>query len=40
VALRADKKMSWGTMVKIMDATKNAGIRQLPTYTEEAKPTP
>jgi biopolymer transport protein ExbD len=38
VAMRADKAAAFGTIIKIMDAAKSAGIRQLPTITEEAKP--
>ena len=40
VALKADKKASFGLIVKIMDAAKFAGLKDLPTYTEEAKDAP
>jgi biopolymer transport protein ExbD len=40
VALKADKKASFGLIVKVMDAAKIAGLQNLPTYTEEAKDAP
>ncbi len=33
VALQADKKASFGTIVKVMDALKLAGVRNLPAFT-------
>jgi biopolymer transport protein ExbD len=35
VALKSSKQASFGTIVKVMDAAKIAGIKQLPAYTEE-----
>jgi biopolymer transport protein ExbD len=40
VALKADKKVSFGLIVKVMDAAKFAGLQNLPTYTEETKDAP
>jgi len=37
LALQADKKASFGTIIKVMDALKLAGIRNLPAFTREAK---
>lgn len=39
VAMKADKKAPFGLIVKVMDAAKFAGIKNLPTFTEDAKPT-
>ena len=33
LALQADKKASFGTIVKVMDALKLAGVRNLPAFT-------
>jgi biopolymer transport protein ExbD len=35
IALKASKKASFGLIIKVMDAAKASGIRQLPAYTEE-----
>jgi biopolymer transport protein ExbD len=35
LALQADRKASWGTIVKVMDALKLAGIKNLPSFTRE-----
>jgi biopolymer transport protein ExbD len=35
LALQADKKASWGTIVKVMDALKLAGVKNLPSFTRE-----
>lgn len=37
LALQADKKASFGTIVKVMDALKLAGIKNLPAFTREQK---
>lgn len=37
LALQADKKASFGTIVKIMDALKLAGVKNLPAFTREGK---
>jgi biopolymer transport protein ExbD len=37
VALQADKKASFGTIIKVMDALKLAGVRNLPAFTREEK---
>ena len=37
LALQADKKASFGTIVKVMDALKLAGVRNLPAFTHEGK---
>ena len=34
LALQADKKASFGTIVKVMDALKLAGVRNLPAFTK------
>jgi biopolymer transport protein ExbD len=39
IAMKADKKAPFGLIVKVMDAATAAGIKNLPTFTEEAKPT-
>jgi len=35
LALQADKKASFGAIVKVMDALKLAGVRNLPAFTRE-----
>src|SRR5213082_1397509 len=35
LALQADRKGSFGTIVKVMDALKLAGVRNLPAFTRE-----
>ena len=37
LALQADKKTSWGTIVKVMDALKLAGVKNLPSFMREEK---
>jgi biopolymer transport protein ExbD len=37
LALQADKKASFGMIVKVMDALKLAGIKNLPAFTSEQK---
>ena len=37
LALQADKKASFGTIIKVMDALKLAGVRNLPAFTSEGK---
>ena len=37
LALQADKKASFGTIIKVMDALKLAGVRNLPAFTNEQK---
>lgn len=37
VALQADKKASFGTLIKVMDALKLAGVRNLPAFTRDEK---
>jgi len=37
IALQADKKASFGTIIKVMDALKLAGVRNLPAFTREEK---
>ena len=37
LALRADKKTSFGTIIKVMDALKLAGIKNLPAFTQTTK---
>jgi biopolymer transport protein ExbD len=37
LALKADKKASFGTIIKVMDALKLAGVRNLPAFTEGEK---
>ena len=37
LALRADKKASFGTIIKVMDALKLAGVKNLPAFTHEGK---
>jgi biopolymer transport protein ExbD len=35
LALQADKKASWGAIIKVMDALKLAGVKNLPSFTRE-----
>jgi biopolymer transport protein ExbD len=35
LALQADRKASFGAIVKVMDALKLAGVRNLPAFTRE-----
>ena len=35
LALQADRKASWGTIIKVMDALKMAGVKNLPSFTRE-----
>ena len=37
LALQADKKASFGMIVKVMDALKLAGVKNLPAFTREGK---
>lgn len=37
LALRADKKASFGTIIKVMDALKLAGVKNLPAFTHGEK---
>jgi len=37
LALQADKKASFGAIVKVMDALKLAGVRNLPAFTRQEK---
>ena len=37
LALQADKKASFGTIIKVMDALKLAGVKNLPAFTREQK---
>jgi biopolymer transport protein ExbD len=37
LALRADKKASFGTIIKVLDALKLAGIKNLPAFTQTTK---
>lgn len=37
LALQADKKASFGTIVKVMDALKLAGVKNLPAFTHGGK---
>jgi len=37
LALQADKKASWGAIIKVMDALKLAGVKNLPSFTREEK---
>jgi len=37
LALQADKKASFGTIIKVMDALKLAGVKNLPAFTKEEK---
>ena len=37
LALQADKKASFGIIIKVMDALKLAGIKNLPAFTKPEK---
>lgn len=37
LALQADKKASFGIIIKVMDALKLAGVRNLPAFTRDEK---
>lgn len=37
LALEADKKASFGTIIKVMDALKLAGVKNLPAFTQGGK---
>ena len=37
LALQADKKASFGVIIKVMDALKLAGVKNLPAFTQEGK---
>jgi biopolymer transport protein ExbD len=37
LALQADKKASFGMIIKVMDALKLAGVKNLPAFTREEK---
>ena len=37
LALQADRKASFGTIIKVMDALKLAGVRNLPAFTQGEK---
>jgi biopolymer transport protein ExbD len=37
LALQADKKASYGTIIKVLDALKLAGVRNLPAFTRQEK---
>ena len=37
LAVQADRKASFGTIIKIMDALKLSGVRNLPAFTREEK---
>ena len=37
LALQADKKASYGTIIKVLDALKLAGVKNLPAFTREQK---
>jgi biopolymer transport protein ExbD len=37
LALQADKKASFGTIIKVLDALKMAGVKNLPAFTREGK---
>jgi biopolymer transport protein ExbD len=37
IALQADKKASFGTIIKVMDALKLAGVKNLPAFTQPEK---
>jgi len=38
LALQADKKASFGTIIKVMDALKLAGVKNLPAFMQEKGP--
>ena len=37
IALQADKKASFGVIIKVMDALKLAGVKNLPAFTQPQK---
>ncbi len=37
LVLQADRKASFGTIIKVMDALKLAGVKNLPAFTKEEK---
>ncbi|MGH7982352.1 MAG: ExbD/TolR family protein, partial [Candidatus Udaeobacter sp.] len=37
LALQADRKASFGTIVRVMDELKAAGVKNLPAFTKEEK---
>ena len=37
LAMRADKQASFGTIIKVMDALKLAGVKNLPAFTQPGK---
>ncbi len=37
IALQADKKASFGVIIKVMDALKLAGVKNLPAFTQQEK---
>jgi biopolymer transport protein ExbD len=37
LALQADRKASYGTIIKVMDSLKLAGVKNLPAFTREEK---
>ena len=37
LALQADKKSSFGIIIKVMDALKLAGVKNLPAFTQQEK---
>ena len=37
LALQADRKASFGTIIKVMDALKLAGVKNLPAFTQPEK---
>src|SRR5207237_1319686 len=37
LALQADRKASFGVIIKVMDALKLAGVKNLPAFTKEEK---
>ncbi len=37
LALQADRKATFGTIIKVMDALKLAGVRNLPAFTQPEK---
>lgn len=37
LVLQADKKASFGTIIKVMDGLKLAGVKNLPAFTRETK---
>ena len=37
LVLQADRKASFGTIIKVMDALKLAGVKNLPAFTKDEK---